>query len=89
MGQDGEDRKDDGPDVTIELGRRRLGRRVLHGRHRRRPGVRVEPGGLRQPEAFRKEIRAAVRYERGLVVKAAALLVLIAVLIVLRTLYFA
>jgi hypothetical protein len=67
--------------------------------------VTVEPGGLRQtevsrgrrpevlwehqPEAFRKEIRAALRYERGLVVKAAALLVLIAVLIVLRTLYFA
>jgi len=48
----------------------------------------IEPGGRRQPDVFRQEIRAAVRYERGLVAKAAAVLVLLAVIIVLRTLYF-
>ena len=48
----------------------------------------IEPAGRRQPEVFRQEIRAAVRYERGLVVKAASMLVLLAVIIVLRTLYF-
>ena len=48
----------------------------------------LEPGGRRQPDVFRREIRAAVRYERGLAVKAAAVLVLLAVIVVLRTLYF-
>ena len=48
----------------------------------------IEPGGRRETEVFRREIRAAVRYERGLVVKAAAVLALLAVIVVLRTLYF-
>ena len=48
----------------------------------------IEPGGRRQPDIFRQEIRAAVRYERGLVAKAAAVLVLVGVIVVLRTLYF-
>jgi hypothetical protein len=48
----------------------------------------IEPGGRRQPDIFRQEIRAAVRYERGLVAKAAAVLVLVVVIVVLRTLYF-
>ena len=42
-----------------------------------------------RPEAFGAEIRAAVRYERGLVVKALAVLAVLAVLIVLRELFFA
>lgn len=49
----------------------------------------VEPGGRRQPEAFKEGIRTAVRYERGLAVKALAVLVAVAVIVVLRTLYFA
>ena len=57
------------------------GRRALAGRY-------GEPGGLRQPAAFAKEIRAAVRYEGGLVVKAAAVLAALASILVLRALYF-
>ncbi len=37
---------------------------------------------------FRREIREAVRYERGLVVKALLALVVVAVVVVLRILYF-
>ena len=37
---------------------------------------------------FRREIRTALRYERGLVIKALAALALMAVIVVLRTLYF-
>jgi hypothetical protein len=37
---------------------------------------------------FRQEIRAALRYERGLVWKAVAALTVVAVIVVLRTLYF-
>jgi hypothetical protein len=43
----------------------------------------------RAPAGFRREIGAALRYERGLVLKAAAALALVAVIVVLRTLYFA
>ncbi len=38
---------------------------------------------------FRREIRDAVRYERGLAVKALLALAAVAVVVVLRTLYFA
>jgi hypothetical protein len=38
---------------------------------------------------FRREIREAVRYERGLVVKALLALAAVAVIVVLRLLYFA
>ncbi|HEY2242410.1 MAG TPA: hypothetical protein VGI21_26650 [Streptosporangiaceae bacterium] len=44
-----------------------------------------EPG---RPGGFRQEIGAALRYERGLVVKAIAALAVVAVIVVLRTLYF-
>jgi len=37
---------------------------------------------------FRREIRDAVRYERGLAVKALLALAVVAVVVVLRTLYF-
>jgi hypothetical protein len=37
---------------------------------------------------FRREIREAVRYERGLVVKALLVLIVVAVVVVLRVLYF-
>jgi Flp pilus assembly pilin Flp len=36
---------------------------------------------------FRREIRTAMRYERGLVLKALIALALVAVVVVLRTLY--
>jgi len=38
---------------------------------------------------FRREIREAVRYERGLAVKALLALAAVAVIVVLRLLYFA
>ena len=38
--------------------------------------------------AFRREIREAIRYERGLVVKALLALAVVAVMVVLRILYF-
>jgi hypothetical protein len=38
---------------------------------------------------FRREIRDAVRYERGLAVKALVALAAVAVIVVLRMLYFA
>jgi hypothetical protein len=41
------------------------------------------------PRVFTREISRAVRYERGLVVKAAAMLAVVAVIVILRTLYFA
>ena len=42
-----------------------------------------------RPAAFRQEIRDAVRYEKGLVVKAVLVLAVVAVVVILRTLYFA
>lgn len=42
------------------------------------------PGELR---SFRREIRAAERYERGLLVKALLALALVALIVVIRTLY--
>ncbi len=38
---------------------------------------------------FQREIRAALRYERGLAVKAAIALAVVAVIVTIRTLYFA
>ena len=49
----------------------------------------IEPGGRHELEVFNAEIRAAVSYERGLVVKALGVLAVLAALVVLRTLYFA
>jgi hypothetical protein len=41
------------------------------------------------PPGFRAEIRHALRYERGLVTKGLLVLVLVAIIVILRTLYFA
>jgi hypothetical protein len=49
----------------------------------------IEPRVRQEPEVFAEEIHAAVRYERGLVVKALAVLAMLAIIVVLRTLYFA
>jgi hypothetical protein len=51
------------------------------------PGGAVEPGRPRHPVAFAGEIRAALRYEAGLMVKAAAVLAVLAVIVALRALY--
>jgi hypothetical protein len=40
------------------------------------------------PAAFTAEVSAAVRYERGLAVKAVVVLAALAVILVLRALYF-
>ncbi len=42
-----------------------------------------------RPAVFLQEIRDAVRYEKGLVVKALLVLAVVAVIVILRTLYFA
>ena len=39
--------------------------------------------------SFRREIRTAVRYERGLSVKALLALAVVALMVIVRTLYFA
>jgi hypothetical protein len=49
--------------------------------------VTIDQGSQRRPE-FQREIRSALRYEEGLVVKALAVLMLVAAILVLRTLYF-
>ncbi len=46
-------------------------------------------GGKPRSRAFEREIREAIRYERGLVVKALLVLAVVAVIVILRTLYFA
>jgi hypothetical protein len=50
--------------------------------------VTMERGPQRRP-AFQREIRHALGYERGLVIKLAAVLIVVAVVVVVRTLYFA
>lgn len=45
--------------------------------------------GQRRPRAFEREIREAIRYEKGLVVKAVVALAVVAVVVILRMLYFA
>jgi hypothetical protein len=50
------------------------------------PSMTVEAAPL--PRPFRREIREAVRYERGLVLKAFIVLAVVAIVVVLRTLYF-
>ncbi len=52
------------------------------------PGVTIEAAPL-PPRVFRREIRNAVRYEKGLVTKALLVLAVVAVIVILRTLYFA
>lgn len=45
--------------------------------------------GMPRSRTFEREIRDAIRYERGLVVKALLVLAVVAVIVILRTLYFA
>jgi hypothetical protein len=45
--------------------------------------------GLGDPRSFRREIRTAQRYERGLFLKALLSLALVALVVVIRSLYFA
>ncbi len=52
------------------------------------PGVTIEAAQL-PPRVFRREIREALRYEKGLVAKALLVLAVVAVIVILRTLYFA
>jgi hypothetical protein len=57
------------------------------------PGNQAEPRPLvprpaAPPAAFTAEVSAAVRYERGLAVKAVIVLAALAVILVLRALYF-
>lgn len=49
----------------------------------------VTARGRPEPAPFEQEIRAALRYERGLAVKAAAVIAALTVLFALRALYFA
>jgi len=50
--------------------------------------VTIEKGSQRRP-AFQREIREALRYEEGLVVKVAAVLIAVALIVILRALHFA
>ena len=52
------------------------------------PGVTIEAAQL-PPRVFRREIREALRYEKGLFIKALVILAILAIVLVLRTLYFA
>lgn len=48
----------------------------------------IDQGSQRRP-AFQREIRSALRYEEGLAVKALAVLIAVAAIVLLRTLYLA
>jgi hypothetical protein len=50
--------------------------------------VTIDQGSQRRP-AFQREIRRALRYEEGLAVKALVVLMVVAVIVILRALYFA
>jgi hypothetical protein len=52
------------------------------------PGNQAVPPPAVPPAAFTAEITAAVRYERGLAVKALIVLAALAVIFLLRALYF-
>jgi hypothetical protein len=52
------------------------------------PDVTADHGKPRS-RAFDREIREAIRYEQGLFFKALAVLAVVAVIVILRTLYFA
>jgi hypothetical protein len=51
------------------------------------PDVTIEAGQAR-PVVFRREISDAVRYEKGLFIKALVVLAVLAIMLILRTLYF-
>jgi hypothetical protein len=53
------------------------------------PDVTIEAVKARPEVVFRQEITDAVRYEKGLFIKALVVLAVLAIMLVLRTLYFA
>jgi hypothetical protein len=53
------------------------------------PDVTIEAVKARPVVIFRQEINDAVRYEKGLFLKALVILALLAIMLILRTLYFA
>jgi hypothetical protein len=53
------------------------------------PDVTIEAVSERSVVVFRQEINAAVRYEKGLFIKALVILAVLAIVLILRTLYFA
>lgn len=72
----GEDRENDGLPMTLARRAGPPGRREPRGR---------SPAG--QVPSFRREFREPVGYERGLIVKAALAVALVALIVTLRTLY--
>ena len=87
LGQDGEDGEDGDPDVTAGPGQPPPGVSAPRPPEAFAPRP-PEAFAPRLPEAFTREVSRAVRYERGLVVKAAAMLAVVAVIVILRALYF-
>ena len=53
------------------------------------PDVTIEAVKARPAEVFRQEINDAVRYEKGLFIKALVVLAVLAILLILRAMYFA
>ena len=53
------------------------------------PDVTIEAVGAGPRVVFRREINDAVRYEKGLFIKALVILAILAIVLILRTLYFA
>jgi len=53
------------------------------------PDVTIEAVKARPAEVFRQEINDAVRYEKGLFIKALVILAVLAILLILRAMYFA
>lgn len=78
MGQDREEREGRDADVT------RAGHEVA------RPGAAEPPAGTGPadlPEEFRQEVTTALKYERGLVVKASAALAIVILVVLIRMLF--
>ena len=78
MGQDGKERE--GRDAGLTQARREV---ASPGGADPADGAR--PAGL--PEEFRSEIRAALRYERGLAIKASIAVALVVLVVAIRMLY--
>ena len=77
MGQDGEDRKGGGADVTS------------NGQQPQPPGERpAYPGAPPSAPSFDDEIEHAVEYERGLALKALLSIALVALVLALRVAFF-
>ena len=53
------------------------------------PDVTIEAVKTRPVVVFRQEINDAVRYEKGLFIKALVVLAVLAILLILRAMYFA